>query len=121
GLRQRGANEARSRRRAAGRRAELVRRAMDEGRPSGDAAPSPEAAVLAAEQRAVLARALGDLREEDRQVIAARYFLDLSEAETAAARAWPRRTGQARLPRAPGPPRRVAALGLRPLPGLPAA
>ena len=106
------ANEARNRRRAAGRRADLARRAVDEGRPLDDAAPSPEAAVLAAEQRAVLARAIGDLREEDRQVIAARYFLDLSEAETAAALAWPRGTVKSRLSRALGRLRSGMAVGL---------
>jgi RNA polymerase sigma-70 factor (ECF subfamily) len=115
------ANEARNRRRAAGRRAELARRAMDEGHPSGDAAPSPEAAVLAAEQRAVLARAIGDLREEDRQVIAARYYLELSEAETAAALAWPRGTVKSRLSRALGRLRSHAAVGLLALLALVAA
>ena len=43
------ANEARNRRRSAGRRATLVLRAAQE--PSGEAAPSPEAALLGAERR----------------------------------------------------------------------
>jgi RNA polymerase sigma-70 factor (ECF subfamily) len=99
------ANEARNRRRASGRRAGLVLRAgmadpAVEGRPSGDAAPSPEAAVLDHEQRARLVRAVNRLRDEDREVIGARYFLDLSEAETADALAIPRGTVKSRLSRA---------------------
>ena len=78
------ANEARNRRRSAGRRASLALRAAAETRP-GDAAPSPEAAVLGAEQRAELLAAVNTLREEERLVVACRYFLELSEAETAAA------------------------------------
>jgi RNA polymerase sigma-70 factor (ECF subfamily) len=79
------ANEARNRRRSAGRRAALVLRAAGEGRPSGEAAPSPEAALLAGERRATLLAAMARLHERDRTVIACRYLLDLSEAETAAA------------------------------------
>lgn len=78
------ANEARNRRRTAGRRAKLALRAAAESRP-GDAAPSPEAAVLDAELRRELLAAVDELREEERQVVACRYFLELSEAETAAA------------------------------------
>ena len=48
------ANEARNRRRSAGRRAALALRAAGEERPSGEAAPSPEAALLAGERRAAL-------------------------------------------------------------------
>jgi len=77
------ANEARNRRRSAGRRAALALRATQE--PSGEAAPSPEAALLGAEQRAELIEALNRLPENDREALACRYFLDLSEAETAAA------------------------------------
>lgn len=76
------ANEARNRRRAAGRRARLALRTAAESRP-GDAAPSPEAAVLDAERRAQLLAALDELRDEEREVVACRYLLELSEAETA--------------------------------------
>jgi RNA polymerase sigma factor (sigma-70 family) len=79
------ANEARNRRRSAGRRAALALRAAGEERPTGEAAPSPEAALLAGERRAALLGALGRLREDDRLVIGCRYLLELSEAETAAA------------------------------------
>ncbi|MEP6908998.1 MAG: sigma-70 family RNA polymerase sigma factor [Actinomycetota bacterium] len=78
------ANEARNRRRSAGRRSSLVLRAAAEGS-SGGAAPSPEGALLAGEEREALLAAVNELREEERLVIACRYFLDLSEEETAAA------------------------------------
>jgi len=51
-------------------------------RPGGETAPSAEMTALIAEERATLLAALRDLREDDRRVIACRYFLDLSEAET---------------------------------------
>jgi RNA polymerase sigma factor (sigma-70 family) len=79
------ANEARNRRRSAGRRAALALRAAGEEHLSGEAAPSPEAALLAGERHAALMGALGRLREDDRLVIGCRYLLELSEAETAAA------------------------------------
>src|ERR671916_2092219 len=94
------ANEARNRRRAAGRRAALVLRAAGEGRPSGEAAPSPEAALLAGERRAALLAGLGRLSERDRTVIACRYLLDLSEAETAATLGVRAGTVKSRLSRA---------------------
>jgi RNA polymerase sigma factor (sigma-70 family) len=94
------ANEARNRRRSAGRRAALVLRAAGEGRSSGEAAPSPEAALLAGERRSVLLEALGRMAERDRTVIACRYLLELSEAETAAALGVRRGTVKSRLSRA---------------------
>jgi RNA polymerase sigma-70 factor, ECF subfamily len=78
------ANEARNRRRSAGRRAALsLRAAADES--SGDAAPSPEGVLLADEERGRLLASVNELREEERLVIACRFFLELSEEETAAA------------------------------------
>src|SRR5215216_2215856 len=94
------ANEARNRRRSAGRRTALVLRAAGEGRPSGEAAPSPEAALLAGERRSRLLAALGRLRVDDREVIGCRYLLELSEAETAAALAIRPGTVKSRLSRA---------------------
>ena len=76
------ANEARNRRRSAGRREALVLRAADEAL-SGGAAPSPEGVTVAAEKRRELLAAVECLPEEQRLAIACRYFLDLSEEETA--------------------------------------
>ena len=94
------ANEARNRRRAAGRRAALALRAAGEGRPSGESAHSPEAALLAGERRAALLEGLGRLGDRDRTVIACRYLLELSEAETAAALGVRTGTVKSRLSRA---------------------
>lgn len=95
------ANEARNRRRAAGRRERLAYR-LAEDRPLGDAAPSPEAAALAEEEGRVLIEALNDLSEEDRLVLAYRYFLDLSEREMAELLGIARGTVKSRLSRALG-------------------
>jgi len=93
------ANEARNRRRSGRRQDDLALR-VAEDRPSGDAAPSPEAAALAGEQRRLLLAAVSRLAEPDRQVIACRYFLELSEAEMAAALGCRRGTVKSRLSRA---------------------
>ncbi|HEY1330253.1 MAG TPA: sigma-70 family RNA polymerase sigma factor [Actinomycetota bacterium] len=93
------ANEARNRRRSAGRRARLALR-LAEDRRSGDAAPSPEQAVLAVEDRRELVAALSALREADRLVIAYRYLIGLSEADTASALGVARGTVKSRLSRA---------------------
>ena len=95
------ANEARNRRRSAGRREHLVLRAAHD-LPSGDAAPSPEGSLLAAEQRQTLLAALETLREEERLVLSCRYLLDLSEEETAAALGVRRGTVKSRTSRALG-------------------
>jgi RNA polymerase sigma factor (sigma-70 family) len=95
------ANEARNKVRAAGRRERLALRVAEERRPGG-AVPSPEAALLDSERHDELVKALGDLPENDRQAIACRYFLDLSEEETAAALGCPRGTVKSRLSRALG-------------------
>jgi RNA polymerase sigma factor (sigma-70 family) len=76
------ANEAHNRRRAAGRRAELTLRAAA-AHPPGDAAPSPEGAALEHERRSELLALVSGLDERDRDVLTCRYFLELSELETA--------------------------------------
>jgi RNA polymerase sigma-70 factor (ECF subfamily) len=76
------ANEARNRRRSAGRRGNLTLRAAA-AIPSGGAAPSPETSVLDAARSATLLDAVNGLREEERDVVVCRYFLELSEEETA--------------------------------------
>ena len=94
------ANEARNRRRAAGRRTALaLRLPRDRG---ADTAASPEAAVLADEQRVALLAGLARLSEADREVITLRYLLQLSEAETAAALEVPAGTVKSRLSRSLG-------------------
>jgi RNA polymerase sigma factor (sigma-70 family) len=95
------ANESRNRRRSAGRRAGLALRSAEDRRPD-DAAPSPESAVLAGERRRWLLAGVNALRDDDRDVIAARYFLDLSEAEAAEVLGVPRGTVKSRLSRALG-------------------
>ena len=93
------ANEARNRVRSAGRRERLALRVAEERRPGG-AVPSPEAALLGSEQREELLAAVAGLAEPDRQVIACRYFLELTEEETAAALGCRRGTVKSRLSRA---------------------
>jgi len=85
------ANEARNRRRAAGRREHLALRA------ASLPAPAPEAPELDHDE---LAAALGRLRDEDRVILGCRFVLDLSEAETAAALGIRRGTVKSRLSRA---------------------
>jgi RNA polymerase sigma factor (sigma-70 family) len=77
------ANEARNRRRSAGRRAHLTVRVAADEVTSTRTAPSPESIALADEQRNALLAAVDALRDEDRLAIAGRYFLDLSEGEIA--------------------------------------
>ena len=93
------ANEARNRRRSAGRRAHLALRAATE-HPSGDAAPSPEAALLSAQQREALLAAVNDLPEDQRSVITLRYFVGLSEQEVADTLDLPTGTVKSRTSRA---------------------
>jgi RNA polymerase sigma-70 factor, ECF subfamily len=91
-------NEARNRRRSAGRRAGLALRATGEARPTH--ASSAESEALGAQERAGLLAAMGALDEGDQIVIAARFFLGLSEAETAVALGIRRGTAKSRLSRA---------------------
>jgi RNA polymerase sigma factor (sigma-70 family) len=113
------ANQARNRRRSAVRRERLtLRAAADQGiardasgghvgsarRPGvhrpGDAVPSPEAALLARESHERLLAAVERLSEEHRDAVACRYFLELSEEETAAALGIRKGTVKSRLSRA---------------------
>ena len=72
------ANEARNRVRSAGRRHHLDLRLAERFRP-GDAAPSPEAEVVAAEDARRLLDQVNALSEEDRLVITSRYLLELRQ------------------------------------------
>jgi RNA polymerase sigma factor (sigma-70 family) len=87
-------NEARNRRRHAGRQAALALRALE---------PEPEQMDETATTRIEherLLQVVGAMREEDRLVIGYRYFLELSEDETAAALGIPKGTVKSRLSRA---------------------
>ena len=93
------ANEARNRIRSSGRRHQLELRLAEGFRP-GDAAPSPEAVAIAADERRRLQALVNALGAEDRLVIASRYFLQLSGEETATALGIPEGTVKSRLSRA---------------------
>jgi RNA polymerase sigma factor (sigma-70 family) len=103
------ANEARNRRRSAGRRTGLAQRAAEVAGPAVE--PSPEHSYLAAEERSALFSAINMLRDEDREVIGARFLLELSEAETAEALGIPRGTVKSRTSRALGRLREALADG----------
>jgi RNA polymerase sigma factor (sigma-70 family) len=107
------ANEARNLRRAEGRRAALELRAAREPE---DAAPSPESEAAVRERREALLAAVNGLAGPDREVIAMRYFLELSEAEMAATLGVAAGTVKSRLSRALGRLRVVmeASAGERP-------
>lgn len=101
-------NEAKNRIRSQGRQANVAVR-LKEDRPRGDAAPSPEVAILSKERSSSLMEALNTLGETDRTVIFLRYFLDLSEAEMVVTLGCRPGTVKSRLSRALG--RLRAALG----------
>lgn len=92
------ANEAINRAKSAGRHrhADLAVAETE----ASDPVASPEAQALAGERRELLVRALNDMREDDRIVIAYRYFFDLTEAEMAEALGIARGTVKSRLSRA---------------------
>ena len=90
-------NEAHNRRRSVGRQAGLAIRLAEIPE---QVAPGAESVALAGERRAHLHAAVAALREDDQLVIAARYFLGLSEAETATALSLRPGTVKSRLSRA---------------------
>lgn len=106
------ANEARNRRRSSSRRDALELRVVsrDAAGRSVDGTATEEIA-MANERRRWLAEAVAGLPDRDREVIALRYFADLSEAETAAALECPVGTVKSRLARALG--RLRAVLGVQ--------
>jgi len=90
-------NEARNRRRAAGRRAAIELRAAR--LELAGATADPETAAEAAADRRTLLAALDALPDEQRLVVTCRYLLQLSVEETAAALAIPEGTVKSRLAR----------------------
>ena len=93
------ANETRNLTRSRRRREALALR-LCRTEPEGTAADGPVDQVLAAERRARLVAAVNALPERERQVLVCRYFLDLSEAETAQVLAWPLGSVKSRTARA---------------------
>jgi RNA polymerase sigma-70 factor (ECF subfamily) len=67
----------------------------------------PERAAVAADARARVLEAVNAMSYRDRQVLTCRFFLDLTEAETAEVLSWPRGSVKSRLSRAIGKLRRV--------------
>jgi RNA polymerase sigma-70 factor (ECF subfamily) len=91
------ANEAINRAKAASRHREVD---LDVAESAPSDAVSPEAQALASERRELLVRAVNQMKEDDRIVIAYRYFFDLTEAEMADALGIARGTVKSRLSRA---------------------
>jgi RNA polymerase sigma factor (sigma-70 family) len=94
------ANEAKNRRRWLNRRATLELSEDQEAAAEPAERASPEAAALEWERRQVLLGAVNRLRHEDREVIACRYFLELTEVETAEVLGVAQGTVKSRLSRA---------------------
>jgi RNA polymerase sigma-70 factor (ECF subfamily) len=103
------ANEARNLYRAARRRAALELRVagMDEQVDRRD----PESVAISGASRAALLAAVRALPEKDTLVVTCRFFLELSEAETAQVLGWPPGTVKSRLSRALARLRRSGAVG----------
>lgn len=88
------ANEARNRRRSAGRRSARELRALELRHE-----PSAETSALDAERRTVLLAAVDALPVKLRDAVACRHLLDLSEAETATVLGIPAGTVKSRVSR----------------------
>lgn len=93
------ANQAISGQRAAVRRGAMANR-YERAELPANPEPSPEAVALGHERRDAVLAGLAHLNPEDQQVLHLRYFLDLGEAEMAAALGCPRGTVKSRLHRA---------------------
>lgn len=94
------ANEARNRRVSAGRHPLLQLDELMSDHIAGEDAP--ETTVIAGERAHELVACLNGLRPDDRTILTYRYFLELSEAEIAAALNIARGTVKSRLSRALG-------------------
>jgi RNA polymerase sigma-70 factor (ECF subfamily) len=92
-------NEALNQRRRRGRQERLALHLADDP-VSGGAAPSPETTVIAGVEREAVLAAVGDLPDRYRDIVNLRYFLGLSEAETAATLGVPLGTVKSRTARA---------------------
>ncbi|HET9139705.1 sigma-70 family RNA polymerase sigma factor [Actinophytocola sp.] len=92
------ANETSNLHRSARRRAALELRVAGFAGEAGH--PDPEQEAISGASRTALLNAVRALPEKDAHVITCRFFLDLSEAETAQVLGWPRGTVKSRLSRA---------------------
>jgi RNA polymerase sigma-70 factor (ECF subfamily) len=92
-------NEALNQRRRHGRQDRLTLRLANDP-VSGDAAPSPETTVMAGVDREMVLAAVNALPDRYREVVAHRYLIGLSEAETAATLGIPAGTVKSRTARA---------------------
>lgn len=101
-------NEARNLRRSAARRAALE---VAAAREPERVVSGPEAEAAVRERREALVAAVNELGEGDREVIAMRYFLELSEAEMADVLGVAAGTVKSRLSRALGRLRERVAAG----------
>jgi RNA polymerase sigma factor (sigma-70 family) len=93
------ANETRNLTRSRRRRAALVLR-LPNPDSDGAAAAGPADEVVAAELRAEMMAAVNALPDRERRVLLCRYFLELSEAETAQVLGWPLGSVKSRTSRA---------------------
>jgi len=93
------ANETRNLTRSRRRRAALAQR-LPSAESGGTATGGPVDEVLASERRAQLMAAVNGLPDRERQVLVCRYFLELSEAETARVLQWPVGSVKSRTSRA---------------------
>ena len=93
------ANETMNLHRSARRRSGLTLRLAQIGdsTPAGD---DPAGEAVRDERRRLLLAAVRELPEKDQQVLTCRYFLELSEAETATVLGWPAGSVKSRLSRA---------------------
>lgn len=92
------ANEAHNLHRSWRRRTTLeLRMAL---RPDTADPASPEQSAVASDTHAILLAAVNAMPDRDRLVLTCRYFLDLSETETAQVLGWPRGSVKSRLSRA---------------------
>lgn len=94
------ANEARNRRRSEGRRLSYEAQAARQAVREAATVASPEVAAVLGEEARTLVAAVNALPSDEHLIVGLRYFLELSEAETASVAGIPAGTVKSRLSRA---------------------